>query len=172
VFGLKAFAPQLQQLKRNNPALLGEVMATILPNGATRRVVYLRRRDRIAQIVSYARATLSGVWRKEQETARPPQIEYSDEALEAAERGIAHQEAGWEQMFAELKIDPLTVWHEDALADGAAVAQAVADYVGTPIELAAAVEVPAIEKQSEGNSREWAERYAALRGKLMVGSGE
>jgi len=172
VFGLKAFPPQLEQLKRKNPALLEEVLAIILPQGATRRVIYLRRRDRLAQTVSYSRATLSGVWRKEQETARPPQIEYSDEALEAAERGIDFQEAGWEQMFAELKIEPLTVWHEDALADGAAVARAVADYIGVSIDPAAAVEVPAIEKQSEGNSREWSERYAALRGNLVAGSGE
>lgn len=173
VFGLKAFAPQLEQLQRNNPPLLDEVLATILPQDRERRVVYLRRRDRLAQTVSYARANLSGVWRKEQEKGGAPALDYSEEALEAAERGIAHQQAGWEQMFAELKIEPLTVWHEDALEDGDAVAQAVADYVGVAIDPTAAVEVPAIEKQSEGDSREWAKRYASSRGPFAVtGSGE
>jgi LPS sulfotransferase NodH len=168
VFGLKAFAPQLEQLQRRDPALLEEVFATMLPQGGARRVVYLRRRDRAAQAVSYARADLSGVWRKEQEGAGAQAVEYSEEALEAAERGIAFQEAGWERMFTELKIAPLTVWHEDALADGHAVAQAVADYIGVPIDPEAVVEVPAIEKQSEGDSREWAERYARSRDTLAA----
>ena len=121
VFGLKAFPPQLEQLQRRNAPLLEEVLATILPHGRPRRIVYLRRRDRLAQTVSYARASLSGVWRKEQESEAAPGIDYSEEALEAAERGIAFQEAAWDQMFAELKIEPLIVWHEDALADGAAL---------------------------------------------------
>jgi LPS sulfotransferase NodH len=163
VLGLKAFAPQLEELQRKNELLLSEVLATILPSGGTRRVVYVRRRDRIAQVVSYARAALSGVWRKEQENAATPTIEYSDEALEAAERGIAFQEAVWEQMFNELRIEPLTVWHEDALSDGPAVAQTVASYLGVRIDPAAAVAVPLIEKQSEGDAAVWAARYRGLR---------
>jgi trehalose 2-sulfotransferase len=161
VFGLKAFAPQLEQLQRRNPQLLDEVLATVLPRGGPHRVVYVRRRDRLAQTVSYARASLSGVWRKEQETCGAPQLEYSKEALEAAERGIALQESVWEQMFRELRIEPLTVWHEDALANGFATAQAVANFLGVAIDAEAAVQVPLIEKQSVGDSRAWAERYAS-----------
>src|SRR4029079_7621853 len=108
VFGLKAFPPQLHDLQQKNPALLQEVIATMLPSDRPRRVVYLRRRDRVAQAVSYARADLSGVWRKEQENEGAAQLDYSDDALEAAERGIAFQEAAWEQMFQELRIEPLT----------------------------------------------------------------
>ena len=163
VFGLKAFPPQLERLRERNPQLLEEVLATILPQGRQRQIVYLRRRDRLAQTVSYARATLSGVWRKEQERGPAPQIDYSDQELEAAERGIAFQEAAWDEMFADLQIEPLTVWHEDALADGAAVAEAVANYLGVAIDHAAVVEVPPITKQSEGDSPEWAERYARSR---------
>lgn len=164
VFGLKAFPPQLEELKRRNSILLEEVLATILPGGSPRRVVYLRRRDRLAQTVSYARASMSGVWRKEQESASAPRIHYSKEALDAAERGIAFQEAAWEQMFSELRIEPLIVWHEDALADGAVAAQVVANYLGVSIDPQAAVTVPEIAKQTEGNSREWVERYARSRG--------
>ena len=123
VFGLKAFAPQLNQLQCKNPELLDDVLTTLFPQGGQRRVVYVRRRDRIAQTVSYARASMSGIWRKEQESEVEQRLEYSQDALEAAERGIALQEAVWEQMYTELKIEPLTVWHEDAVADGAAVAR-------------------------------------------------
>lgn len=161
VFGLKAFAPQLDQLQRTNPPLLDEVLASILPRGGPRRIIYLRRRDRMAQVVSYARASLSGIWRKDQETALAQPIEYSQEALEAAKSGIELQESVWTQMFEELRIDPLTVWHEDALADGSRTAEVVANYLGVEIDPASAVEVPLIEKQSEGDAAVWAERYAS-----------
>jgi len=159
VFGLKVFTPQLDELQRKNPPLLQEVLETMLPTRGPRRVVYVRRRDRIAQVVSYARATLSGVWRKEQERGGGPELEYSQEALEAADRGIAFQEAVWEQMFNELRIEPLTVWHEDSLVDGAAVTEAVAAYLGITVDRAAAVAVPPIEKQSEGDAAAWTARY-------------
>lgn len=164
VFGLKAFAPQLDQLQRKNPDLLDEVLAAMLPSGARRRVIYVRRRDRLAQVVSYARASLSGIWRKDQESAVAQPIEYSQEAMEAAERGIALQESIWEQMFKELGIDPLTVWHEDALTDAVLMVETVANYLGVKIDPATAVEVPRIDRQSEGDSPAWAERYANSRG--------
>jgi LPS sulfotransferase NodH len=163
IFGLKAFAVQLEHLNHDNPPLLDDVLSVMLPKSGERRVVYLRRRDRVAQAVSYARATLSGVWRKEQESEGVPAPDYSQEALESAGRGIAFQEEVWARMFNDLRIDPLELWHEDVLADPAAAAQRVADYVGVPIDPAAAVDVPPIVKQSEGDAAEWIERYSALR---------
>lgn len=164
IFGLKAFVMQLQDLEESNSPLLADVLATMLPRGRPRHIVYLRRRDRPAQIVSYARASLSGVWRKEQESARAEPIEYSEEALEAAQRGIAFQEEVWERMFNDLRIEPLALWHEDVLASPAAAVRQVADYVGVAIDPAAAVEVPQIQKQSEGDARRWIERYAGSLG--------
>ena len=160
VFGLKAFPPQLAQLEHQNAELLDEVLALILPRGGRRRVVYVRRRDRLAQIASYARASLSGIWRKEQESGLGASIEYSEEAMQAAERGIALQEAVWQQMFGELRIEPLILCHEDAIADPAAVVSAVAEYLELTIDPAAAISVPEIEKQSPGDSHTWMERYA------------
>jgi len=163
VFGLKAFPTQLQALHGANPALLSEVLATMLPRGGARRVVYLRRRDKVAQAVSLARAAMSGVWRKEQEGREAAPPAYSDEALEAAERGIAFQEDLWERMFRDLGIAPLRMWHEDVLADPAAAAGQVADHVGVQVDPDAAVAIPEIRKQSRGDADEWAERYAAAR---------
>lgn len=166
VFGLKAFPPQLEQLKRRNPPLLDDVLTTVVPRGPERRVIYLRRRDRLAQAVSYARASISGIWRKEQESSAARPIEYSDEAIEAAERGIAFQEAVWEQMFDELGIEPLTLWHEDVVTHGHAVVRSVADYLGVKIDKGSAVQVPSVERQSEGDSLAWAERYSSRLAKI------
>lgn len=163
VFGLKVFTAQLAELDHANPTLLQDVMTTMLPRDGPRYVVYLRRRDRVAQSVSLARATLSGVWRKEQEGSEPPALNYSDERVQAAEREIEAQGQLWQRMFNDLRIDPLCVWHEDVLADRGAVTGQVADYLGVAIDPAAAVDVPVIEKQSEGDVPAWIKRYAQAR---------
>lgn len=163
VFGLKVFPIQLEQLNHDNPALLEEVLSAMLPRDGERRIVYLRRRDRLAQTVSYARASLSGVWRKEQEREGAAPLGYSQDALDAAERGIAFQEEIWTRMFSDLRIEPLRLWHEDVLADPSAAARQVAAHVGVELDPASIINVPEIVKQSEGTAPRWIERYAASR---------
>jgi trehalose 2-sulfotransferase len=164
VFGLKAFPMQLQALDGDNPALLQQVLATMLPRGGPRHIVYLRRRDLVAQAVSYARAVMSGIWRKEQEAREPNSIDYSQEQLESAERGILFQQNVWGRMFNDLRIDPLCIWHEDVLADPAAAARQVADYIGVAVDPASAVHIPQIHKQSRGDAEAWMGRYSQSRG--------
>jgi hypothetical protein len=43
------------------------------------------------------------------------------------------------------------------------MAEVVANYLGVEIDPASAVELPLIEKQSEGDAAAWAERYASSR---------
>lgn len=164
IFGLKVFTQQLEQLQETNPPLLADALKMMLPRDCPRHIVYLRRRDRVAQVVSYARAWISGVWRKEQEKAEPTSIEYSQQALETAERAIAHQEMIWTKMFDDLRIEPLMLWHEDVLADPPLAARQVADYVAATIDPESAVNVPAIEKQSSGDTSAWVENYERSRG--------
>ena len=164
VFGLKGFQMQLQALQGTNPPLLGEVLATLLPRGRPKPVIYLSRRNRAAHVVSLARASLSGMWRKEQEAAGRPTLEYGQEDLDAAERGIALQEERWEQMFKDLRIAPLRLCFEDAMADPQAAMHKVAAYLGVPLDPAAAVKVPQVEKQAVGESPDWIEKYARARG--------
>lgn len=146
-FGIKCFPAQLEALVAANRPLLDDVLGLLLPPGGPRRVVYLARGDRDAHAASYARATLSGVWRKEQEKdgAEPA---YSAEAVATAKRWIEAQTAAWESMFRDLAVTPLRLCYEDALADPAGTAARVADYLGVQLDPAAAVAVPAVEKQT------------------------
>ena len=161
VFGLKAFAMQFDELQRDNRALLEEVLSVILPRRLPRHIVYLRRRDRVAQTVSYARASLSGIWHKSQEHSKAAEPEFSQDALEACERGIAEQESVWARMFNDLRLQPLEMWHEDVLADPAAAARKVADFIGVSIDPGVAVDAPQIDKQLPGKSAQWIARYSA-----------
>ena len=72
VFGVKCFSLQLRELQQRNAVLLQEVFATMLLRGTATRVVVLKRRDRIAHAISYARSALSGIWRRSRSPPAPP----------------------------------------------------------------------------------------------------
>lgn len=160
VFGFKAFPSQLQALHEANPALNADVMGALRPD----RFIHLARRNRAAHVASFARAILSGEWRKEQEgSGAAADLGYSQVALENADRILAGQEAAWEEMFAALRIVPLRLWYEDVVADPAAAVARVAAHLRVQIDPAAAVAVPMVEKQSSGGTGDWAARYAQSR---------
>ena len=159
VFGMKGFPPQFEALRHDNPALLRAAMRTLLPSRESARVVLLRRRDRTAHAISYARALLSGVWRAEQERAGRAEPEYSALAVERAGRLIEVQEQAWTAMLGELGIAALELWYEDAIADPQRTVARVANHVGVDLDPAAAVEVPRIERQSQAGARAWAEQH-------------
>jgi LPS sulfotransferase NodH len=155
---------QLEALHQGNPALLSAIWSTLLPAGRPGRVVYLGRRDRTAHAISYARATISGIWRREQEIGSRTEPEYSSEALATAEQWIDLQAAGWEGMFENLRIEPLRLWYEDVAARPDEAVRQVASYLGVAVDPAAAVQVPAVEKQSDAGARAWAKRHEAATG--------
>ena len=161
VFGIKCFPMQLQALVETNPELMAAVMSTIVPRTRPPRVVHLARRDRASHAVSYARATMSGIWRKEQERGGPAELEYSQAAMETAERWLTGQEAAWDAMFRDLRIAPLRLIYEDVVERPQEAVAQVAFYLGVTIDPAAEVDVPTVDKQSEAGAEGWTERYAA-----------
>lgn len=164
IFGVKCFPSQMQILQEANAQLLQQVLALLTGGEGGAKVVLLNRRDRDAHAISYARAILSGVWRKEQEASGKTEVGFSRVAVERARQTLDAQEAAWAEMFAELRIDPLVLEYEEVVADPDAAVSAVASYVGAVIAPGARVEIPSIERQSEADSRAWAERYATAKG--------
>lgn len=161
VFGAKLFPMQLQALEEGNPELLADAFATLLDGGKT-RVVWLGRRDPVAHAISYARASLSGIWRKEQEGEGGTGVQFSVEAVDRAQRQLAAMQRAWDEMFEALAIRPLRLWYEDVVAEPDAAVAAVADVLGVHLDPAARVAVPAIERQS-GDQAEWRRLYAEAR---------
>jgi LPS sulfotransferase NodH len=160
VFGLKVFPMQLQALQEENPPLLGEVMRTMLPGPGRTRVVQLRRRDRTAHAISYARAILSGVWRSEQESEGRMEPDYDRRAVERALQMIDHQEGAWAAMSRDLGLAPLMLWYEDVLADPDGAVAAVAGHLGVELDPGAAVDVPEVRRQSRAGADAWLARHA------------
>jgi LPS sulfotransferase NodH len=161
VFGVKCFSQQLRELQQSNPGLLVEVLDLLLPPGRTGKVVRLKRRDRDAHAISYARAALSGVWRKEQEGQPAPQADYSPEIVERAARALDQQEADWDMLLNERRPEQLSLWYEDVLADPDGAVRTVAEFLGVTLVPAATVAVPEIERQSQQEAIQWATLHSA-----------
>jgi LPS sulfotransferase NodH len=161
VFGVKCFSAQLRELQQHNPRLLMEVMAALLPTGRPAQVVRLKRRDAVAHAISYSRAALSGVWHKQQEAPGGIEVQFSAKAVDHARRLLDQQESDWDRLFAEMRVEPLTIWYEDVMARPEAAVASVADFLGVQFDAASAVAVPDVERQAQQNSRAWAERYAS-----------
>ncbi|MXP28497.1 hypothetical protein GRI58_06640 [Porphyrobacter algicida] len=162
VFGVKGFPAQFEELGKSNPTLLNKVMRFLLPGGGKARVVQLKRRDTAAHAISYARAMMSGRWRREQEElGQGVNAEYSFQAIERAGAILKSQEAAWDRMSQDLHIEPLVLWYEDLIADPEKAILAVAGYIGVDLDPAAKIVVPTIRRQSQEDALVWRKLYEA-----------
>jgi LPS sulfotransferase NodH len=153
VFGFKCFVMELKLIMDHNPRL----HAMLQPS----HMVYLTRRDRNAHAVSYARAFTSGVWCVEQAAQFGGHLEYSQEALERADRWIDAQSRIWEEIFEISGIEPLRLTYEDVVADPHSAVSQVARYLGTSLAGIPPLQVPPVLKQSDSESEAWIAQYAS-----------
>jgi LPS sulfotransferase NodH len=163
VFGIKCFPLLISLLFRSNPQLYREATSMLMPPDRSARVVRLRRRDRLAHAISFARATRSGIWRQEQEPPEGIAVEYSRTAIDQAMEELERAETGWDPLFDSLRVEPLTLWHEDVVDRPDDAVRKVADFLDVRIDPSAAVAVPEVRKQAQSDSRQWAQRYRAER---------
>jgi LPS sulfotransferase NodH len=149
VFGLKAFLTQLLEARRQDPELLRRL--------APRAWVRLRRRDRVAQAVSLARAEQTQAWVGA--GAGRPEPVYSRATIEEKAAFLAWQDEGWDALLADIDSPVVSLWYEDLARD----AVAAADDVLAALEMKAGppVALPALVPQQDELSLDWIARYRA-----------
>ena len=161
VFGVKCFPGMVEHLGQGNPALFREVTALLLTANPNPKVVQLKRRDRIAHAISYARAVRSGIWRAEQEEkGQPATVSYSEQAIDEALQVLGRDEAAWDSLYSNSGITPLVLWYEDVVERSEEAIESVAGYLGVTLDPSATVSVPEIRRQSREDSERWAEQHA------------
>ena len=149
VFGLKAFLTQLLDRRRDHEDLLHR-----LAPGAW---IHLRRRDRLAQAVSLARAERTEAWVGRESPGAEP--DYSRELIEEKAAFLAWQDEGWRTLLEGAGAPVVTLWYEDVAADpDAAVRQVLA---ALNLRAGPAITLPRLERQSDALSRRWIARYLA-----------
>jgi LPS sulfotransferase NodH len=149
VFGFKAFVHDF--------SLIADKYEALLPAIAPSKVIYLRRRDRVAQVLSYARAAQTEVWFHDDKPAAEP--EYDMGLLKKAEQWVDRQERQWRSFFHIKKITPLEVFHEDFLERPEATLTTIADFLGVSLDRSQQLFIPEPRKQSDEITEVWRKRY-------------
>jgi LPS sulfotransferase NodH len=162
-FGCKltylALKDVLARLRRIHHTRLSDVplLARAFPNPV---FVWLRRRNALAQAVSWARALQTDQWVSPRAAKADPAFDY--DLIKKQLAAIRSQEAAWIRWFGKNDIADLQVFYEDALVDPHQEVERVLGTLG--VEMPAGVELRPYwwaERQSDELNAEWIDRYRA-----------
>jgi trehalose 2-sulfotransferase len=117
------------------------------------RWIYVTRRDRLAQAVSWERALQTGQWAAHQRALRAPRFDLG--RLRARVDDIGRMEAEWEVLFDHLRVEPHRVAYEDLAVDFESTVRGVLAHLDEQVER---VPNPPMARQADGISQHWLSR--------------
>jgi LPS sulfotransferase NodH len=153
VFGYKMFMSNFLEISRKYPHFLQRITPSF--------VIFLTRRDTLAQALSYSRAIRSKAWFAGVPNAQVPSYDYHH--IARCMTMIEDQQRFWEQLFLRTGVTPLRISYEDLVAPGSRTVQALLTRMGLPYDANATLDIPLIEKQADSVTDEWRERFQADR---------
>jgi LPS sulfotransferase NodH len=129
------------------------------------KYIWMRRRDRVQQAVSWAIASQTNLWsQKMGETPQPravPQFDFN--LIDERYNGIVADELSWENYFRENHLDPLILFYEDVIASNRDAATRVLEFLGVPFPSGLEIATPTVQKQATSISEQWAASYFKLK---------
>lgn len=167
VFGFKVMGWQLEEFlgqMRSAGAFGGRNEREMLLNAFPRlQCVQIIRENRLRQAISKARALQSGLWKVQEGNEALAEPRFDADLIRRCIEDNQKDEETWRAFFQRNGFEPLVVFYEDLCADYSAVILRVLDFLC--IRLPKGVEIPAARtvRQSDELSREWEERYLALK---------
>lgn len=165
VFGWKAHWHQFENFWRRllgvplpDPRVSRGIFAEVFPN---LRFIWLRRRDRLRQAISYTRAMQTDVWRKYVGESKEPQAPPAfDRALvDARIDEIERMEVRWNAFFTGHGIQPQVIWYEDFISDYQNTLLGTLRHLEIRLPNDFAFPSPRLLKQSDGETEKWIEAY-------------
>ena len=150
IYAVKIIGPQLLSLAGSTDPFRD------LPNLA---VVRIRRRDRLGQAISLARARQTGQFIATDQPRGAPA--YDAGAIRHGLRSIERQEAVWDAALAQLGLQPLPITYEDIVADPQAVVDRIAAHLGLAMPVKVDQAVVTHTMQRDEQSAEWRARFLA-----------
>jgi LPS sulfotransferase NodH len=173
VFGVKLMWPHLSGVLRGLRELdefrgrsAREIVESMFP---APRFVWIRRQDRVAQAVSFYRATMTNVWRvlPDGHSGRPPMrpilpaLPYDFDAIARRLRTIEKCEAAWATFLAGQRLPFLEVTYEEVAADLRGTVLRVLDFMGVAVDPGRIQPVPSVTRMGGVESAEWTARFRA-----------
>jgi LPS sulfotransferase NodH len=163
VFGAKMmwnyfddFRARIAELPGLDTLLFTEALDTVFPN---LRIIFVRRRDKLAQAVSLWKAIQTQQWRNEAEGERD-QLEaaYDYEALKFLVEELHRWDARWEDWFYATGRQPIRVIYEEFVGARAATIGRVLDELGIDPPEPAGERGP-MKRQADDLSHDWVARF-------------
>jgi LPS sulfotransferase NodH len=133
------------------------------------RYVFLTRRDKIRQAVSFYRAIETNIWWKVRAEAPaswdalPPAPPFNYEQIDHWVTRLADFESSWRRHFELAGVTPFEVAYEDLLGAYESTVLSILRYLELPITNGLPVAPPRLEKQADEISQEWVDRYREMR---------
>jgi LPS sulfotransferase NodH len=121
---------------------------------------WLRRRDRLRQAVSYARALQTDSWASPN-SGNGATPTYSRPDIESALTRVSIEDEGWERYFDRGDIPKQVIWYEDLADDPGAVLTAITTALGLP---APERWRSTLNPQADALNDEWVERFRSSPG--------
>ena len=126
------------------------------------RFIWLIRKNRVAQAISYYRASESNIWRvwTDNRPVLPPadkKLEYSRAEIERHLRMVNNMDAGWQRFFTAHKIRPLLLSYEDFVQSYERTVRQVLAFLDLPAD--GAIVPPALRRLADTESEEWERRF-------------
>jgi len=175
VFGLKLHWHQIPALSAKFASALGTQPNSPLNELLERRFsavhyLWLRRRNTVAQGISYYRATQSGIWRVRRAGISPSAATALPFDLDEIDRFIKLVESfdrSWNDFFTQKKIKPLTLTYEDFVADYENTIRAICRYFGLDSKVVS-IRPHAFRQQADSLSLEWEREYRQRKATSMA----
>ena len=169
VFGIKLMWAYFGEVVARLGALTGqadasppEVLAAVFPN---LKYVWLTRRDKVRQAISWHRALTTQRWRSTDTVGEDaPEPTFDFETIGALVGVATVDDGAWREFFDRHGIEPLTIVYEDLEQDPEQACRRVLDF----LQLSASAPSPAQDwrhqRQADALTDEWVARYHALNG--------
>jgi trehalose 2-sulfotransferase len=173
VFGAKVLWHQFAHLMTKPRMIEGEsasgveLLRRMFPE---LRYVFLTRRDKVRQAVSYDRAIRSGVWwsiaNGDEHTpvpnAVPPPFDF--EQIDEWVTRLSQFETNWRRHFQRVGVKPFEIAYEDLVPAYESTVLAILRYLDLPATDDLQIAPPRLAKQADEVTDEWVERYKTRKG--------
>ena len=126
---------------------------------ATTRFVWLRRRNRVRQAISWTKALQSDGWHMESQRAYRGAYTYDFPGICLARWRIHRAETGWSDFFRRCDARPLVLYYEDCLSDLPEAIGSIAWFLGVPPPDEVPAASSSLEVQADAVNDEWEHRF-------------
>jgi trehalose 2-sulfotransferase len=148
----------LREIPEYNPLGGAHLLAAVFHGP---KYIWLRRRKRVEQAVSWAIACQTGVWaQRKGEKPQPHGVPKFDfKVIDEWCNRIAEHDAAWAKYFRENEIEPLTIFYEDVVANNGGAVERVLEFLQVPLPATMEIAPSELEKQADELSAQWIAAY-------------